>query len=56
MKHHAFAFRREGVIPFPEMLTLLSAAENDLAVLKTKMEDSLNNIFANRIYSNFFFS
>lgn len=51
------AFRRKGTLPFPEMLMLSSAEENDLTVLKTAAEDSLtdSNIFADQIYSDFSF-
>jgi len=55
LKLHALAFRREGTIPFPEMILLSSAEENDLTVLKRKAADSLinRNIFADKIYSDF---
>lgn len=55
LKLHALAFRRQGTLPFPEMLILSSAAENDLTVLKTEAADSLKdrNIFADKIYSDF---
>ena len=36
LKLHALAFRREGTIPFPEMILLSSAEENDLTVLKKR--------------------
>ena len=55
LKLHALAFRRQGTLPFPEMLILSSAAENDLTVLKTEAADRLTsrNIFADKIYSDF---
>ena len=55
LKLHALAFRREGTIPFPEMILLSSAEENDLTVLKREAADSLinRNIFADKIYSDF---
>ena len=54
---HTLAFRRQGAIPFPAMMILLSAGENDLAVLKREAADSLinRNIFADKIYSDFSF-
>ena len=57
LKLHTLVFRRKGTIPFPEMLILSSAAENDLTVLKTEAADSLANIsvFADKIYSDFSF-
>ena len=57
LKLHTLAFRRKGTIPFPEMLILSSAAENDLTVLKTEAADSLANrsVFADKIYSDFSF-
>lgn len=55
LKLHTLAFRREGTIPFPEMLILSSAEENDLTVLKREATDNLENrtIFADKIYSDF---
>jgi len=55
LKLHALAFRREGTIPFPELILLSSAEENDLTVLKREAADSLinRNIFADKIYSDF---
>lgn len=57
LKLHTLAFRREGTIPFPEMIILSSAQENDLTVLKREVADSLINrdIFADKIYSDFSF-
>jgi hypothetical protein len=44
-------------IPFPEMIILSSAEENDLTVLKREVADGLNhrNIFADKIYPDFSF-
>ncbi|HJD74921.1 MAG TPA: transposase [Bacteroides reticulotermitis] len=55
LKLHALAFRRQATLPFPEMLMISSAGENDLTVLKTEAADSLmnRNIFADKIYSDF---
>lgn len=55
LKIHALAFRREGTIPFPEMIILSSAEENDLTVLKREAADILikRKIFADKIYSDF---
>ncbi len=57
LKLHTLAFRREGTIPFPEMLILSSAEENDLTVLKREAAHSLENrnVFADKIYSDFHF-
>ena len=55
LKLHTIAFRRQGTTPFPEMLILSSAEENDLTVLKREATDSITNreIFADKIYSDF---
>ncbi len=55
LKLHTIAFRRKGTIPFPEMLILSSAEENDLTVLKREAAESMINreIFADKIYSDF---
>lgn len=57
LKLHTPAFRRKGTIPFPEMIILSSAEENDLTVLRREAADSLTNsdIFADKIYSDFSF-
>lgn len=57
LKLHTLAFRRKGTIPFPEMIILSSAEENDLTVIKREMADTLThrNIFADKIYSDFAF-
>ena len=53
IKLHTLAFRRKGIIPFPEMIILSSAEENDLTVLKREVADNLihRDIFADKIYS-----
>jgi hypothetical protein len=55
LKLHTLAFRRQGTIPFPEMLILSPAEENDLTVLKREVADCLENrnVFADKIYSDF---
>ena len=55
LKLHTVAFRRKGTIPFPEMIILSSAEENDLTVLKREATDRLThrNIFTDKIYSDF---
>lgn len=57
IKLHVLAFHREGTIPFPEMIILSSAEENDLTVLKREAADCIINreIFADKIYSDFSF-
>ena len=54
LKLHAVAFRRKGTIPFPEMLILSTADENDSTVFKRECVGNLNNreIYANKIYSD----
>lgn len=53
LKLHAVAFRRKGTIPFPEMLILSSADENDSTVFKRQCVGNLNNreIYADKIHS-----
>ena len=48
------AFRRKGTIPFPEMLILSAADENDSTVFKRECVGNLNNreIYADKIYSD----
>ena len=57
LKLHAVAFRRKGTIPFPEMLILSAADENDSTVFKRKCVGNLNNreIYADKIYSDISF-
>ena len=54
IKLHAVAFRRKGTIPFPEMLILSAADENDSTVFKRECVGNLNNreIYADKIYSD----
>ncbi len=54
LKLHAVAFRRKGTIPFPEMLILSAADENDSTVFKRECVGNLNNreIYADKIYSD----
>lgn len=48
------AFRRKGTIPFPEMLILTAANENDSTVFKRECAGSLNDreVYADKIYSD----
>ena len=54
LKLHVVAFRRKGTIPFPEMLILSAADENDSTVFKRECVGNLNNreIYADKIYSD----
>ena len=49
--------RREGTIPFPEMMAITPASENDLTVFKCKCVPHLSGktVFADKIYSDFSF-
>lgn len=49
--------RREGTIPFLEMIALSPASENDLTVFKNECVPYLTGktVFADNIYSYFFF-
>lgn len=51
------AFRRKETIPFPEMIILSLAEENDLTVLEREAVHKLihRNIFVDKIYSDFSF-
>lgn len=57
IKLHTLAFRRKGTIPFPEIIILSSAEENDLTVLKREAADYIINreVFADKIYADFSF-
>ena len=57
MKLHMVGQRRKGTIPFPEMMVITPAAENDLTVFKTECVPYLNGktVFADKIYSDFSF-
>lgn len=55
MKLHALAFRREGTIPFPELITYTLAEDNDLTVFEQAWGNTISNrmIFGDKIYSDF---
>lgn len=55
MKLHMVGQRRKDAIPFPEMIAITTAAENDLTVFKTECVPYLNGktVFADKIYSDF---
>ena len=57
MKLHLVGQRREGTIPFPEIVVLSPAAENDLTVFKNECVPYLaaKTILADKIYSDFSF-
>lgn len=57
LKLHLVGQRREGAIPFPEIVVLSSAAENDLTVFKNECVPYLagKTIFADKIDSDFSF-
>jgi len=54
LKLHTGAFRRKGIISFPEMLMLSTADENDSTVFKREYVGNLSNreIYADKIYSD----
>lgn len=43
IKLHAVAFRRKRTVPFPEMIILSAADENDTTVFKRECVENLNN-------------
>lgn len=51
MKLYMVGQRRKGTIPFPEMMVITTAAENDLTVFKTEFVPYLNGktVFADKI-------
>ena len=55
LKLHMVGQRREGTIPFPEMMAITSASENDLTVFKCECVPYLSGktVFADKIYSDF---
>ena len=57
LKLHMVGQRREGTIPFPEMMAITSASENDLTVFKCECVPYLSGktVFADKIYSDFSF-
>ena len=54
MKLHLLAFRRPGKIPFPEMIGITAASENDLTAFKIFFGDNIENrsIFGDKIFSD----
>jgi hypothetical protein len=52
LKLHNLGFRRKGTIPFPEMMTLSAASENDYKVFVREFDPYLNNrtVFADKSY------
>ena len=57
VKLHMVGQLRKGKIPFPEMIVLTSASENDLTVFKNECVPYLNGktVLADKIYSDFSF-
>lgn len=57
MKLHMVGQQREGTIPFPEMIVLTPASENDLTVFKNECVPYLSEttVLADKIYSDFSF-
>ena len=57
MKLHMVGQRREATIPFPEMIALTAASENDLTVFKRECVEYLSGktILGDKIYSDFSF-
>lgn len=57
MKLHMVGQRREGTIPFPEMMVITPASENDLTVFKYECANHLGGktVFGDKIYSDFSF-
>ena len=57
MKLHMVGQRREGTLPFPEMITLTPASDNDLTVFKSECVPYLSGktVLADKIYSDFSF-
>jgi len=54
LKLHLLAFRRPGLIPFPEFTGLTAASENDLTAFKELYGDQIYNrlIFGDKIFSD----
>jgi len=52
LKLHLFGFRREGTLPFPEMIAISQASENDLNVFRNEFDQYLYNrtIYGDKIY------
>ena len=57
MKLHMVGQRREGTFPFPEMITLTPASDNDLTVFKSECVPYLSGktVLADKTYSDFSF-
>lgn len=57
MKLHMVGQRREGTLPFPEMIALTPASDNDLTVFKSECVPYLSGktVLADKIYSDFSF-
>ena len=57
MKLHMVGQRRKGTIPFPEMIILTPASDNDLAVFKNECAPYLSGrtVLGDKIYSDFSF-
>ena len=57
MKLHLVGQKRKRALPFPEIITLTDAAENDLTAFKRECTPHLNGktILGDKIYSNFTF-
>ncbi len=55
LKLHAPAFRRKGIIPFPESITCTPAEDNDLTVFKQNWGDTIasRTIFGDKVYPDF---
>ena len=54
LKLHLLAFRRPGTIPFPELIGITAASENDLTAFKNLFGDFIFNrvIFGDKIFSD----
>ena len=52
LKLHLLGFRRKGKLPFPEMITISQASENDLNVFRNEFDKYLYNrtIYGDKIY------
>lgn len=57
MKLHMVGQQRKGKMPFPEIIVLTSASENDLTVFKNECVAYLDGktVLADKIYSDFSF-
>ena len=57
MKLYMVGQRRQGTIPFLEMMAIMSASKNDLTVFKTECVPYLNGktVFPGKIYCDFSF-